>query len=277
MTDPTTAPGASERIQEKIKSLLRLAEDPGTTQEERDVAMERVYRLADKHRVDTAKLDPHSGQYQREDIVIHTFTYPTSYGLNTTRGYGVIEVLNAIGGRGYVRSIPHGKGEQEELVAYATESAMEILKVLLPSLMLQEVNAGIKYIAETRQEPSIAHIQRLITAMKNDGNDPKDFVRHLNSEIRTRRRSFCLAFYSEAAERIRLKRADAVQEAGRGYEVVLVDTAARIAQMFEELDGLRNARTGGQWSTHGWEHGSAAGRRAMVGQTEVHGGRLALE
>jgi hypothetical protein len=266
-----------ERIREQIESLLRLAEDPGTSQDERDLAMDRVYRLANKHRVDATKLNPHNGQYQREDIVIHTFTYPTSYGLNTTRGYGVIEVLEAMGGRGYARRIPYGKkGEQEELVAYATESTMEILKVLLPSLMLQEVNANIKYIAETRQDPSITHIQRLITAMKNDGADPKDFVRHLNSEIRARRRSFCLAFYVEAAERIRLKRADAVQEAGRGYQVVLVDTAARIARMFEDLK-LRSARSGGQWSTDGWDHGTVAGRQAMVGQTEVPGGRLELE
>lgn len=267
-----------ERIREQIESLLRLAEDPGSSQEERALALDRVTTLMEKYQVDASKVDPHSDRYTREDVITDVFRYPTSYGLNSTRGHGLFDVLKAMGADGYVRMVPRGKkGKEEELVAYAAESTMDVLKVLLPSLMLQEANASAGYIDKVRQEPGLDSLQRVISKIRKNGGDPKLFTGQLNSELRRRRKSFCLAFYTEAAERIRLKRKDAVQEAGRGYALVLVDTADRIAQLLAEIDGLRNQKAGGMWSDHGWQHGTTAGQQAMVGQTELYGGRLALE
>lgn len=272
----TTKSDENDKIRIKIEALLRLAEDPGTTEDERTLAMDRVYRLAEKHAIDTAKLDPHSGQFNQAAIVVDRFTYPTSHGLNTTRGFGVTCVLNAMGSRGFVQTIPHGKGTQEQMVVFATEATMDVLKVLLPSLYLQEANGLTKYIEWVKQEPAIARVLTVIGDLRKQKADPRVFVNHLNKELRLRRRSFCMAFYTEAAEAIRLKRADAVQEAGRGYELVLVDIAARIDRAMEGLN-LRETSSGGMWSIHGWEHGTEAGRRAMVGQTELGGGRPALE
>jgi hypothetical protein len=266
-----------ERIREQIESLLRLAEDPVSTQEERSLALDRVTTLMEKYQVDASQLDPHSGQYTREAVITHVFTYPTSYGLNSTRGHGLFDVLKAMGGDGYVRSKRRGKGREEELVAYAAESTMNVLKVLIPSLTLQEANACAQYMKQVNQERRISSLRQAAADIRKSGGDAKDFTRYITSELRLRRKSFCLAFYSEAAERIRAKRKDAVQEAGRGYQLVLVDTAERIARELSAITGLRNQKARGLWSDHGWRHGSAAGAQAMVGQTELHGGRPALE
>lgn len=261
----------------KIERLLRLAEDPGTTQEERDLAMQRALALAEKHQIDAAEIDPHSGRYKRGDIVTHVFPIPTTYGLNSTRTHGVYDVLRAMGGDGYSRQTT-GRGKAEELVAYAPEAAMDVLKALLPSLILQEAHASAAYIKYLKaNHPGLKAMQAVISDMRAQKADPRDFVNHLNSEIRYRRKSFCLAFFVEAAEKIRKTRKDAVQQAGRGYAMVLVDAADRIAAMLAEVDGLREARPGGKWDKDGWDSGTAAGRQALVGQTEVNGGRLALE
>jgi hypothetical protein len=268
---------ADNRLRAKLESLLRLAEDPQATPEERDLAMQRVLQIAEKYQVDASNLDPRSGQYKREEIVTHVFQIPSTYGLTSTRGHGLYDVLRAMGGNGYAR-VPAGQKRGEELVAYAPESTMNVLKVLLPSLLLQEANASaayIKYLKETHS--GLKSLQKVISQMRAQKADPRDFTRHYNSEIRYRRKSFCLAFFVEAAEKIRVTRKDAVQQAGKGYALVLVDVADRIAAMLAEISGLREQEARGRWSQEGWESGTAAGRQAMVGQTEVHGGRPALE
>jgi hypothetical protein len=265
-----------QNIRARIESLLRLAEDPGATDQERALALDRVAELTQKYAIDASKLDPHSGQYQREDVVTHAFRFPTSYGLNSARGHGINQIIAAMGADGYIRNVRRGKGTEEEMVVFATESTMEVLKVLIPSLTLQENNACRKYIERVQQEPGIASLRKIVSLMRQDGKDPKEFKKHLDSEMRFRRRGFVLAFYVEAAERIRLKRKDAVQAAGRGYEVVLVDAAARIAQQMADISGLSRSRPRGSISADGWDRGTEAGRQAMVGQTEVHGGRKAL-
>lgn len=267
-----------ERIREKILSLLRLAEDPGATKEERDLALQRVLTLAEKHQIDASQMDPRSGQYTREAIVTHHFQIPSAYGLSSVRGHGIYDVLKAMGGDGYTCKTGGSRSKTEELVAYAPESSMSVLKVLLPSLLLQERTASNAYISYLKtSHPAFRELRTAITDIRAAGKDPKRYTAQLNSEIRYRRKSFCLAFFVEAAEKIRRTRKDAVQQAGRGYALVLVDTADRIKVMLDEVEGLRETRTRGRWSEDGWNSGTAAGQQAMVGQTEVHGGRLALE
>lgn len=260
------------RIKEKLEALLRLAEDPSATKEERDLALERVLKIAEKYQVNAAHIDPHSGQYTREEITIHTFTVPTTYGIGPTRCTGIYRIVMAMGGDGYAQN------RSSELVAYAPASAMNVLTVLIPSLLLQEINASTAYIDYLKtSHPGIRGLQEAARALRAAKADPREAQNRLNAEIRQRRKAFCLAFYVEAAEKIAVTRKDAVQEAGRGYEVVLVDTAARIEALISEVDGLRKQDARGQWYADGWEAGTTAGRQALIGQTEVHGGRLALE
>lgn len=270
MTDQKT-----DRMYEKIESLLRMAEDPGATEGERNLALSRAAEIAAKYQIDASKLDPHSGQYVQEDIATHTFEVPTGYGLNALRNRGLFQVVAAMGARGYAQDVRKGV---EEMVVYAAESTMDVLKVLIPSLIIQEASASAAYIRKLRKDdPWVRQIQDDISQLLAHDWSAKGHIKVLNAEIRRRRKSFCLAFFVEAAKRVEAKRADAVQGAGDKYSIVLVDTKDRIDQAMADLNLRPVHRRKTKWSADAWTKGSTAGAAAMVGQTEVNiSGRIAL-
>lgn len=274
----TTTP-PDDRIRTKIESLLRLAEDPGATADERANAMDRVAALMAKYQIDASRLDPHSGQYMQEEIVMHTFDIPSSYGLSDIRHHGLYQVVQAMGADGYaIKKWAGRRYRREGLRVHATESTLHTLRILIPSLILQETAASAAYIARTKQEDSgLIALRKTITAVRDAGGDAKACRKEFDAIIRSRRKGFCGAFYVEAAHLIKERRKDAVQEAGRGYDLVVVDTADRIRQSLADLDlSTRKIRRDTRFSVHGWENGTRAGRQALVGQTELHGGRLEL-
>jgi hypothetical protein len=274
---PPQIPG--DAIREKIEALLRLAEDPNASQAERDLALERVTRLATKHQIDASALDPHSGRYTREEIVQHVFTYPTAYALHQTRRHGVYQVIRAMGADAYGRHKRDGFAEEAHVV-YAAASVMDVLRILIPSLIVQEMNASAAYIAEFKQSGWYRTVQQGIASLTRQRGRAaaRDLVNRRNTEVRRRRTAFAMAFFVEAAKVIRDRRADAVREAGERYAVVLVDVRDRIRRMLEENEDLISPRntTAGRYHPHAWARGSEAGARALVGQTEIHGVRPQL-
>jgi hypothetical protein len=270
-------------IRNRIKSLLRLAEDPNATQGERDSAIDRVAALTEKYKIDASRLDPHSGQWVREEIEIHTFHLPSTYGISNDRHHGVYQAVEAMGASAYLIKQGHRRrngGQRyvmEGITVHATASTMQVLKVLIPSLVLQETSASTAFIAGLKKtDQNLLALQDVIRMLREAGADPKKYVNDLNRRIRLHRKSFCFAFFVEAAKRITAKRADAVREADDRYALVVVDTADRIAQSMADEE-LTNSRHRGRYSAAGWDGGTEAGQQAMVGQTEVHGGRLEIE
>jgi hypothetical protein len=274
-----------DSIRKRIEACLRIAEDPTAPQGERDSALDRVATLTEKYKIDASRLDPHSGQWIREDIVVHTFHLPTTYGLSTTRHHGIYQVVQAMGADCYVVKQGHARrngGQRyvhEGLTVHALESTMHVLKVLIPSLVLQETTASTAFVRTLKEsDHNLIVLQDTIRALRGGGADPKLWTAELNKRIRTHRKSFAMAFFVEAADRIREKRSDAVQEAGKGYALVAVDNETRIQQSMADLDlSDRKTRKDAKYSARGWDGGTEAGRQALVGQTEVHGGRLAIE
>jgi hypothetical protein len=275
----------ADSIRTRIEALLRLAEDPGATQSERDSALDRVAALTEKYKIDASRLDPHSGRWIREEIVVHTFDVPTAYGLSDTRHRGLYRVVEAMGAdsyivkNGYLRRNGTQRYVSSGLTVHAPESTMHVLKVLVPSLFLQEASASAAFIQNLKDtDPGLIAIQEVIRRMRAAKADPRDFEKTLYNTVSRHRKSFSLAFFTEAAERVKEKRSDAVQEAGQGYALVVVDTADRIQQSMADL-GLsdRKVRSDDLYSAAGWGSGTEAGRRALVGQTEVYGGRIAIE
>lgn len=268
----------TDRNYKRIESLLRLAEDPNATQEERDNAMEKAATIAAKYQIDASQLDPNSGRYTQEEIVTHIFEVPTLHGLNQLRGRGLYQVVEAMGARSFRRPV-HIKKQEDEVVVYATESTMDVLKVLIPSLLIQEANANAKYMKKTQKDDAwFLRVRTHIAEARKFSlyQQEREGTKALNAEIRRRRRSFCLAFFVEAAKTVREKRSDAVQSAGGGYALVVVDTQDRLDLAMADL-GLRTIKARKtKWSADAWAKGSDAGAASMVGQTEVHGGRTAL-
>jgi hypothetical protein len=277
----------TDKQRERLEALLRLAEDPGTSQQERDLALERFTTLATRLQIDANAVNPHSGRYRQEDIVSHTFQVPASYGLGQTRYHGLYAVVMAMGANCYVNKEQMVRGRKKRrivaeavgLTVYAQESTMQALQVLIPSLVLQEANTSAAYIEQAKTEDSyLAALRDALHHTRRFQGNPKPIQNDLDRAIRLRRKSFCLAFFVEAAECVKTKRADAVQEAGRGYELALLDVKDRIRQSMDGLDlTTRKERKDARYSADGWENGTAAGKQAMVGQTELGGGRSALE
>lgn len=276
---------SNDSIRTRVEALLRLAEDPNAAQNERDIALDRIATITEKYKIDASRLDPHSGQWVQEDIVTHTFDVPTAYGLSDTRHRGLYLVVEAMGADSYIIKNGHLRknGTQRYvssgLVVHAPESTMHVLKMLLPSLLLQEASASAAFLeAYKKSDRGMRALTEVIRNLRASGQNPKSFESQLSKLVSVHRKSFSLAFYAEAAKRIQEKRSDAVQGAGEGYALVVVDTATRIQRSMEDLDLVsRKPRKDAGYSAEGWDHGTAAGQRAMVGQTEVHGGRRAIE
>jgi hypothetical protein len=265
----------------RVESLLRLAEDPGISAEERANAMAKVAAIVTKYQIDTARLNPHSGQYTQEEIVTHTFTVPSSYGVGLYRNRGIYLVVGALGGKAYTCRAP-GTKSGHALTVYAAESTMNVLQALLPSLIVQEMNALSAYIRRLKEEdPWFITASATLATLRSGGErwerDLKSNTKVWNAEIRQRRTAFCMGFFVEAAKQVKEKRQDAVQGAGEKYAVVLVDTADRIAQAMADLNTRTIRQRKARWNLQAWGDGSVAGQAAMVGQTEMHGGRIALE
>jgi hypothetical protein len=154
---------------------------------------------------------------------------------------------------------------------------MQVLRVLIPSLVLQETSASTAFIARLKKtDDALVALQDLIKLLRSNNADPKKYVNDLNRRIKLHRKSFCFAFFVEAAKRIRDKRADAVQQADDRYALVVTDIKKRLAESMAAEELTVSSRQG-RYSAIGWDGGTEAGQQAMVGQTELHGGRLAIE
>lgn len=275
-----------EKIRIKLEALMRLAEDPNATEHERELAQQRVSEFITKFQIDAAQIDPHSGRYQKEEIVSWSFTLPTKHQMYKNRSHGLYQVIRAFGADAYaVRkddyTVPgRGKGRafrvrgagEESLTIFATESTMETLKFLLPSLLMQEMAANEAYI-RTFKATDPTYLENLAAQKRNAwwANQGKNDNLAL---IRRHRISFAAGWYASASRRMRATRDDVVQNAGDQYALVLVDTEARIKEMMGE--GHYGRSRSSNYNGTAWGHGSEAGKRADVGNTRFEGGRKAL-
>lgn len=268
----------TDKIQTKIEALLRMANDPAATEDERNLALDRVTAMVDKYQIDAARLDPDSGQYTREEIVSYGFRLPAALSLAQLRGSGLYQVVQALGAQGYAQYKSRG-WERDTFVVYAAESTMEILKVLLPSLLLQEMNASAAYVKAAKAPGG--QLAALVkgaadTRRAGDARALKAYTSALNKRVRLIRAGFCHSFFAAAAQRVRTTRADAVQAAGDRYSMVLVDTKSRINAAMDGLN-VKSRSRGFRYDSDAWGAGAVAGAGALVGQTEFGGrGRLAL-
>lgn len=260
-------------IQGKIEAIMRLAEDPGASQAERDLALSRVSALIEKHAIDAADLNPHSGQFVQEEIVKERFVTSDMRQLHAYRVRGFHRVVLAFGAGSY-RSPKRTRDGVEELVVFAPVSVMESLRVLLPMLQMQEMAATEAYIKHVKKtDGAIKALLEYISEARRSGWDHKRATNALNREIRHRRQSFCLAWYTEVARKLEATRQEVIGQEGSKYLPVLVDTKTRIAQAMAAL-GLKDCRDV-TVNRHGWAAGTEAGRWADIGQQRV-GSRLAL-
>lgn len=227
---------------DKVRKLLRLAEQAGTP-EEAEAATARAMALAAQHGIDAAVVgaaDDHAGDPIEHVTIKFRGTY--TYGRARIWGWLAFAMDLASFETGTARRV-------ESVTAYGRRSDLERWQLLAASLELQ----GQRALASARC--------------------PWD------ADSGAFRRSFWQAFASRAVSRWRELQERARADAGPGVGIVLADRKAAARRALDAEHGeMENERARRLGSRAGVLAGAAAGDAADLGQERVGaGGLLVLE
>lgn len=235
---------ADDKIKERIRRMLALAEDEGTTQGERDVALARATELITAHQLDRAMFDRAADI--TEEIISQSFTFEGSYTKEKSRLLGWL--AEALG----MKSVIWHKGKKaDRALVYGFASDVELLDMLYTSLLLQQVT-GLR-----KAKP------------------PRYLVRN---EVAAWRRDWLTAFSTAVSHRVQEAHSRAAQTYDRehagsgqpGAELVLSDRSDQVAQVFEEEHpGLKKFKPRQLRHVDALRDGRDAGQRADIGLTKV--------
>jgi len=235
------------RVLEQAEQFRRVGEDGSA-----DAALARAAAIMARHSIDLATIDAERralGQASQEQIgrlILDPFTgiYAKMFVQLYTEIAAAVGTVTAI-------SVDLGKLQQVWLVG--TEADAEQVKMLGVSLLLQAQDAMARW-AKTANMSGL-------TAMEKFKN----------------RRQFLLSFAIAAADRIRGTLNQAVDEAGDGTAIVLIDRKTRVDNFVKETYKIVSKQTNWQPGTvDAAIAGTVAGRNTNIGQTAVNGGRRAI-
>lgn len=234
-------------VEDRITHFLRLSEDPGATQAERDLAAHEAERLLAKYAIDRLDLDLEADRRRAAESV-ETATILVAGGRGTVAldtALGLADAARALGLYPYYRDRrapdpwDRAVDERPHVALSVTGLASDVALVtpLLRSLQLQIALATTHW---WRSEPRHRHIAK--------------YDAHLA------RCDFARSFGRGAAARLTAARADAVTEAGA--ELVVASREARVQNWVEENLHLTAKRDRRSFSGYGRAAGYAAGYAA---------------
>jgi hypothetical protein len=239
-----------EKIMEKVRKLLNLAERAGTEDEARN-AREKATDLMLRYAIDEALLQQTGAKREEKiifsDISVEGYTKAKLHLMHrVARGMGMKSLqYNNTRGSGWST----GRGQ-----VYGYESDVEAFKVLFSSLMMQ---------AATEADRAFADYKR------NGGDE----------HGRAWKQSFLIGFASEVGSRLEAQRKKVVAEtevSAPGTAVAVINRDEMVESRFYELNPKLGKATLRHSSYAGQNSGKAAGQRANLGQTSVGGGRKAI-
>lgn len=248
--------------EDRIAHFLRLAEDSGATQHERDVAAEQAERLMLKHGIDRAAAMAADSNVQRDEpIVKETIFFGGLYAKE--RMEGTVALARAFGLQAYYANTWGVDGNNSH--ANRQVQGMRVTIVGFES-DAQDVMRIIRSV----------DVQCAV-AVKAWAKTQKDAWYWYSAADKTvARRTFILAFGNGAAARVRLSRKEAVQEAGEGTALVLVNREAKVKEFYANIN-LRSSRSRGRrMDGSGWSAGHAAGYNANTGSGPAIKGTRAI-
>ncbi len=233
-------------IEQRIEHFLRLSEDAGATQAERDTAEREAERLIAKHAVDRLELDPdRDRRAQREPI--ETATIDVDGGRSTVSldvVLGLCGVARSLGLYPYYsdrRARPRGPAPEDRphvrLSFTGFRSDVALAAPLLRSLQVQAVLAMRSW---WRSDPRHRYL--------------------VQWDAHLARCAFVQSFGSGAAERLQAGRERAAAQTGKA--LILVSREAEVADWVQEHVALRSTRDRRSFSGYGRKQGYAAGLRS---------------
>jgi hypothetical protein len=246
-------------LEKKIEHFLRLAEDAGATEAERETARKRAEDLMVRHGIERAMLDPEG--LREEEIVIGKVVFKGgggTYAESYVRGfYRAAEELglkawqedNTWVRKGSVLGDVEGPHRILAMAGYRSD--VDAAKRLIHSLAIQALLAMKDW---QKNHPD----GRLARAM---GRQERY---HASCE-------FLVYFGLGVAHQLQQARADIVEEVGNGAALVLVERSERVRSWVSDNVGLKSVQKKGYESGLGRGAGWTAGQRAQTGQAKELG------
>ena len=222
-----------EKAKNTIALLLRKAEDPAVSPEERETFLNAAQKKMLRLGIDIAELEA-VGDVKPEDIIEAQLVWRGSYSI------AMIPFTDAVAhGFGHLTTLQANYSDMLR-VSYVigTKSDVETFRVLITSLHTQAM-IGLKEYQKAHRER-----RRYFTDM----------------EKYTENRSFLLGFAQQVSRRLRQMRSTEEQTASTGAALVLASKESRVqAFVTNEYPSLPKARGGMQTDSYG---ARAAGRQA---------------
>ena len=239
----------SEKKIDLIAQLLAKAES--TTPEEAEALTEHAERLMVKYMIDQSVIDARRAREGKthEQIIQVPVRFEGTYRNDLLEmGAAVVWAL------GPMRILQSKLDRHTVMYIVGFESDVSQAEALVRSL----------------------HVQAMI-ALKSwwyEARDTAEYAYAPESHKRQSRRQFVRAFGQGAAARIRENRKSAVQDAGTGTELVLVDRKDQVNAYVNGLNLRPNRDKGSKfWDSNANTAGNVAGRNANTGERSVDRGR----
>ncbi len=255
---------------ERVRGLLRMAEDPAVTDAESQAFTAKAAELMTRHAIAEAEARAQRGE-AAESVTRLDFPVSGVGGHGKARVKALAGIAAAYGCQSAVRGNTSANTERT-LIIVGTATALDALRVLLPSITMQ-MEASARFTAREH----VANLREL-----------RNYDRSALATERSRfYRSFIRAYGYAVAERIREFRArlsadpepggageSSGGEAPRGAEVVLRTDVDRVQEEFQKrFPQLRPTRPERTHHRAGYRAGYLRGRRAELGmETAVGGG-----
>lgn len=256
-------------LEQKVKGLMKLADNPGATDDERDTATRMIAKLITKHQIDLALLREEARASRPVEIVSFEVYVSNRFGMGNVRAQAITSaVVEPLGGKVvWWHSASDSTKIDTKLLIFLPEDAADFAKLLIPSLLLQ-VETSLKV-------ATVQHKRDLDMDWRLTRNE----VTRLMALFR---KGYLLSWGRTVGARIRAGREEAREEASRetGKEIALLDYSQRseaAMDAWREDRGLkiRKARKV-LFSADGASAGRRDGARARLGTNEVGGSRTAL-
>ncbi|NYH52609.1 hypothetical protein HNR06_002198 [Nocardiopsis arvandica] len=254
---------ARQKMVERVRGLLRMAEDPAVTDAESQAFTAKAAELMTRHAIAEAEARAERGE-EPDTISRMDYTVPGLGGHGKARVRALADIAAAYGCQSAVRGNT-SENTERVIILVGTVNALEALRILLPSISMQ-MEASAKFM-------SSSHV-----------TDIRELRNYTRSELETERkryyRSFVRAYGQAVAERIRefrtrLQEMATADEAGgpvegvdsvRGAELVLKDDVHRVTEEFQkQFPQLRKHRPERTHSPAGYRAGYRRGRQAELG------------
>lgn len=254
------------KVIDRIRAAMAIADNPSTTQQERDAATSTVSRLIAEYQIEMAELrDLH--QTGPVKIVNFDVNLSNRFTLGKMRGQAIhAAVVAPLGGHSINFSARSAK-EEVRLAVFLPEDVAAMAEILIASLLLQ-METAMAAAART-------HRRDLIKGWVFDSELTKLVYRF--------RVSYLMSWGSTVGKRIRAVRQLAQEDASEatGKEIVLADTSKLAKdtskQWANDQDFTTRAARKVVVTATGVTAGRADGLRASIGGNEISGTRTSLK